>query len=227
MRLHLFDLDGTLTDSRGGLYASFRVGLAAVGCGDPTDAELAPFLGTPLPMVFRTLCPEISQAGIDRGIQAFRVYYEQEGIFGNRLYPGARDLLRAVSAIGGSAWIVTSKPEAQAVRVAALLKIDALIAGVIGAGPEETDTKTELVARALSAAGMPASKTLMLGDRHYDIIGARENGVLPVGALWGYGSRTELTEAGCTRFVRTCAEYCSKYLLADAADPREIVAAAG
>jgi phosphoglycolate phosphatase len=225
MRLHLFDLDGTLTDSRGGLYASFRVGLAAVGCGDPTDAELAPFLGTPLPILFRTLCPGIGQAGINRGIQAFRAFYEEEGIYGNRLYPGACDLLRAVRAIGGRAWIVTSKPEPQAVRVAALLDVETLVEGVIGAGPDETDTKTELVGRALSAAGIPASETLMLGDRHYDVIGARENGVLPVGALWGYGSRKELTDAGCTRFVRTCAEYCSKYLLTDALEPRRKVAA--
>jgi phosphoglycolate phosphatase len=36
----------------------------------------------------------------------------------------------------------------------------------------------------------------MVGDRSHDVLGARKNGVAAVGVLWGYGSRTELTNAG-------------------------------
>jgi phosphoglycolate phosphatase len=127
---------------------------------------LAPFLGTPLPKIFRTVRPDVSEAEIKHGMQVFRKHYEREGIHGNRLYPGVREMLREVRHVGGRAWIVTSKPEGHAVRVAGLLRIDTLVDGVIGAGLDEADTKTGLVSRALSAARVPASQAMMLGDRH-------------------------------------------------------------
>jgi phosphoglycolate phosphatase len=198
--LHLFDLDGTLADSKTGLYASFRAGLAVIGCPPQTDAALARFLGTPLPIVFRTVRPDVSAGDIDRGIQAFRAHYDRAGILGNDLYLGVPELLRAVRNAGRRNWIVTSKPEMHAVRVASLLGIDALIDGMVGAGLDETDTKADLVARALSDAAVPAANALMLGDRHYDVTGALVNGVTAVGALWGYGSRPELAQAGCRLF---------------------------
>jgi phosphoglycolate phosphatase len=212
MRLHLFDLDGTLTDSRGGLYASFRAGLAAIGCDVLTDAALGQFLGTPLPMVFRAVRPDVGQADIQRGMLAFRSHYEREGIYGNHLYPGVLFMLRAVRDAGLKAWVVTSKPEFQAKRVVSLLKIDRLIGGVVGAGVDELDTKTELVARALHNTGIKADQAVMLGDRHYDIIGARENHVRAVGALWGYGSRAELEDALCDDLVERPEDYCARYV---------------
>lgn len=226
MRLYLFDLDGTLTDSRPGLYGSFRAALAAIGCGDAADADLAPFLGMPLPMVFRTMRPDVSAAEIQTGMQAFREHFEREGIYGNILYPGVKDMLLAVRATGRKAWIVTSKPDGQAHRVVALLGIEELVDGVIGASLEETDTKTELVAHALATARVPASDALMLGDRHYDVTGARENGVLAVGALWGYGSKQELADAGCTCFVATPTAFRQTYLATPAKGLSRIAAVA-
>src|SRR5262249_3731873 len=93
-------------------------------------------------------------------------------------------------------WIVTSKPEPQAKKVVRLLNLDSLVDGVIGASLAETDTKTDLVKRALAAAKAASSAVVMVGDRHYDETGAIENNVLPIGALWGFGSRNELQQAG-------------------------------
>ena len=87
------------------------------------------------------------------------------------------------------------------------------------AGLDETDTKFGLIGRALAAANIRPDEALMLGDRHYDVIGARQNGVLPVGALWGYGSQQELAEAGCTQFVKTTAEFCTDFLVPAIAKP--------
>jgi phosphoglycolate phosphatase len=212
MKAYLFDLDGTLADSRAGLYPAFRAGLQAIGVASVRDEQLAAFLGTPLPEIFRAFRPEITQAGIDAGMAAFRAAYEITGIVDSQLYPGVIEMLAGIRARGSVVWVVTSKPEPQAVRVAAHLKLDAYVAGVVGASLAETDTKTELVARALQAAEVAGHEAVMLGDRHYDIIGSLANGVLPVGALWGYGSKEELAAAGCRHFVRSADEFRELYV---------------
>jgi phosphoglycolate phosphatase len=207
MKAYLFDLDGTLTDSREGLYPSFRAGLDAVGIPFVHDDQLAAFLGTPLPVMFRTLRPDVTQRDIETGITAFRLAYERVGVAANTLYPGVVEMLASIRRRGAVSWIVTSKPEFHAERVARHLKLDGYIAGVIGAGLAETDTKTDLVARALTAANVASADAVMVGDRHYDIVGALENNVVPVGVLWGYGTRKELEAAGCRRFVRSADEF--------------------
>jgi len=171
------------------------------------DSKLERFLGTPLPEMFRVLKPNISQQDVVAGIDAFRAAYEASGIEKNHLYPGVRPMLQAIERQACIAWIVTSKPQHYAVKVAKDLNIDRLVAGITGAGLDENDTKAELVAKALRDTRADASDAVMLGDRFYDMVGALENDVVPVGALWGYGSHEKLHGAGCRNFVSTPAEF--------------------
>lgn len=212
MKAYLFDLDGVLADSRPGLYLSFRAALKAIGVADVTDDALGRFLGTPLPEMFRTLKPAIARSEIAAGIKAFRAVYERDGIKQNHRYPGVHELLQAMVHGNASAWIVTSKPEFYAKQVAEFLGLDRYLSGVVGAGLEETDTKAGLIARALLQANVAGDAAIMLGDRHYDIAGALANNVLPVGALWGYGSRDELYEAGCRHFAQSPDEFRLEYV---------------
>ncbi len=203
MKAYFLDLDGTLTDSRPGLYPSFQAALKAIGVLALSDRQLARFLGTPLPEMFRTLKPDVSQAQIDIGIGAFRSTYELEGILKNCLYPGVIDMLKAIRDRHCATWIVTSKPEHYAIQVVRYLALHPYVAGVIGAGLDEKDTKTTLIRRALTNAHTESKEVIMVGDRHYDITGALQNDVLPVGALWGYGSYDELLAAGCRHFAQS------------------------
>ncbi len=212
MKAYLFDLDGTLTDSREGLFSSFRAALNGLAIADRSDEELDRFLGTPLPEMFRTLKPSVSKKEIATGIDAFRSAYETEGITRNRLYPGVMEMLEAVARRGASAWIVTSKPEHYAIQVVRDLGLSRHVRGVVGAGLDETDSKGELIARALVEAKLAGKDALMLGDRFYDVVGALENGVLPVGALWGYGTYEELHAAGCREFAASVNEFREKYV---------------
>lgn len=207
MKAYLLDLDGTLADSRPGLYPSFRSAIKAIGVAEQSDARLARFLGSPLPEMFRALKPGVSKTEIDAGIKAFRSVYEREGIARNRLYPGVPEMLTAIVGRDGTVWVVTSKPEAYALQVVKHLELDRYCAGVIGAGLDETDTKTGLIRRALLAAKVASGDAVMVGDRHYDIAGALENEVQPIGALWGYGSHDELFGAGCRQFARSPDEF--------------------
>lgn len=226
MKACFFDLDGTLADSRAGLYPSLRAACERLGINPPDDSELTRFLGTPLPRVFRSYRPDLTDAEIDAGMQAFRAVYENTGIRDNELYPGVIEMLAAAQRRGMKAWIVTSKPEPQASRVAQLLQIDRLVEGVIGAGLAETDTKTDLVSRAIAAAAVVAGEAVMVGDRHYDVIGALENGVRPVGALWGFGTYDELHRAGCRHFAHSPDEFRELFVETDRGFDQVVVAAA-
>lgn len=219
MKAYFFDLDGTLTDSREGLYTSFRAALQALAIPDVSDEALDRFLGTPLPEMFRTLRPGLAKADIVTGIDAFRAAYEAGGIMQNRLYPGVPQVLDAVVRKGCVNWVVTSKPQHYAVRVTQDLKIDKFVQGVIGAGLDETDTKGSLLARALVAAKVAGNDAVMLGDRSYDIIGALENRIMPVGALWGYGSYEELHAAGCRHFVASPDDFRTRFVDANVIQP--------
>lgn len=207
MKTFFFDLDGVLADSRPGIHASFRAALLAIGLPVLSDAELDGFLGTPLPEMFCSIKRDISSTEIETGIKAFRVAYEKDGIRQNRLYPGVISMLQSIVGRNYSAWIVTSKPEFYAKQVAKILEIDDYMKGIVGAGLNELDTKAGLIANALLRAGVVSNEVVMLGDRHYDITGAQENKVVPVGALWGYGSHAELYAAGCRYFAQTPKEF--------------------
>jgi phosphoglycolate phosphatase len=166
---------------------------------------LARYLGAPLPEVFSAL--GLPEDKIAAAIAAYRADYAARGIFMNALYPGVAEMLAAVGARGAKAFIVTSKQQGFAETVARNLGIGGYFAGIVGAGPGDKDTKTTLVAAALALAGTAAAETVMLGDRNYDVTGALQNGVTPVGALWGYGTRDELERAGCRDFADTVAEF--------------------
>lgn len=212
MQGFFFDLDGTLTDSRAGIVHCFRLALEAVGATGAEDRALQQQVGAPLPAMLKAFRPDLTESGIARGIAAYRAAYEREGIFANRLYPGVRALLTLARDSGRPAWIVTTKPAHYAEQVVDILEIRGLVAGVIGPGLEEFDTKTVLIHRALKAAGIAPDQAVMLGDRHYDVTGALETGVFPVGALWGYGAREELSAAGCRAFAHSAADFAQRYV---------------
>ncbi|WP_054164894.1 HAD hydrolase-like protein [Rhodopseudomonas sp. AAP120] len=212
MKAFFFDLDGTLTNSREGLHDSFRAALTAIGVAPLAEAELDLFLGTPLPEMFRTLKPEIRSNEIAAGIDAFRDYYEAHGIRQNEAYPGVREMLQALSSKVIPVWVVTSKPQSYAERVVRDLGFADLVTDVVGAGLEELDTKTDLVRRALDEAGVSPEDAVMVGDRRYDIEGAKANGVIAVGVAWGYGTREELRSAGCDYLVDSVKEFCHLFI---------------
>lgn len=208
--LFLFDLDGTLSDSRPGLLLAQKAAFTALEI--ETNADPSIFLGAPLPATFRQLSPGIDEIGIAYGMKKFREAYETFGLHNCPLYPGAEDLLAGLKAAGKSVWLATSKPRIYAGQILQHLGVAQYFDGLAAAGLDEKDTKTTLIAAALKQSGIHASAAVMLGDRAFDIIGALENGVKPVGALWGYGNREELAEAGCTDFATDIADFTARFV---------------
>ena len=193
----LFDLDGTLTDPREGIIACFKHALHGLGYCSPPDSDLECYIGPPLQECFASLLPSESPEQIDTAVDLYRQRFSTDGIFENEVYPGIHDALAELRTGGASIYIATSKP-CVFVDHFGLRSYFQMIYGSELDGTRSN--KSELIAHILAKESIPPRSTFMVGDRAHDVIGAITNGVFPVAALWGYGTREELNAAGATIF---------------------------
>lgn len=201
----LFDLDGTLTDSEPGIVNSVRYALRSFGM-EAEPATLRSFIGPPLYDSFRGTMG-MSDADAKRAVDTYRVYFRDKGIFENAPYPGVPEMLEALCAAGRRLIVATSKPEVFAKRIAEHFGFAGALEGVYGADMEgKRSSKIDVIRYAMRERGIAPSSAVMVGDRKYDITGAREAGLADIGVLYGYGSREELVEAGATRLAASVAD---------------------
>lgn len=194
----LFDLDGTLTDSRPGIIACLKHALVKMGEPAPADEDLLRFIGPPLRDAFAQLLrADLDAECVTAAIAAYRERFTATGMFENSVYARIPAVLDDLAARGARLYVATSKPRVFAERILDHFGLAARFEAIYGS---ELDgrlcDKTELIAHALAGSRLRASETVMIGDRHHDIVGALRNDVLAVGVLWGYGSEDELRGAG-------------------------------
>jgi phosphoglycolate phosphatase len=192
----LFDLDGTLTDSKPGIVGCIRFALEQSGMACPHDDVLATFIGPPLRRTFATLLGGAEPERVERAVALYRERFAQRGVFENRVYDGVPALLHTARRAGWTPYVATSKFQGYARQIVAHFGLGHHFSGVYGAGPDgQHDDKADLLAHILAIEGIAPDAAVMVGDRATDIAAARANGIRAVGALWGYGSRAELTAA--------------------------------
>ena len=211
----LFDLDGTLTDPGTGITRSVQYALQYYGIEETRREVLEAFIGPPLKeqfMKYYGFSPRQASEAIDH----YREYFQETGIFENQVYPGIRQMLKALKDDGRILWVATSKPEPFAQRILEHFDLDGYFSCVAGASMDETRVKKgEVIAYAIERMGAERRADLvMVGDREHDILGAAENGMDSIGVLYGYGSREELEQAGAGRIAKTVWEL-ERMLLGD------------
>lgn len=192
----LLDLDGTLTDPAPGILAGVRVALTAMGREIPADNELLSMIGPPIRVSFRRLLGD--EGDVEEGVRLYRAYVAQGGLKEAAVYPGILEALAELrEAYAGRVFICTAKSQPFAEAVAAHFGFSPHLAGVYGAHPDgQFEDKADLIAHMITAVGIDPATAIMVGDRSYDIIAARKNGMAALGVLWGYGSQAELLQAG-------------------------------
>jgi len=202
----LFDLDGTLTDSAAGIQRSTREALRRLNTEDggarpiPAESELGWIVGPPLRESFAKLAGEDNA---DRMLELYRERYDTIGIFENKVYDGVAAALDQLRARGDRLFVATSKRQVDAQRVVEHFGLDRYFDGVYGAQSDGRGAeKSAVLAAAIAGGGLDgAQRIVMIGDRRYDALGARAVGIPVIGALWGYGDRAELTEAGADPII--------------------------
>ena len=204
----LFDLDGTLVESGPGIIAAVRGAMASLGHALDAAEDFSWVVGPPLADVFaRLLAPFDAAAESPEAMQRYRDAFETVAALASPFFPGITDALAAFQAAGWTLFVATSKPEAVARRILAHERRDAAFRRIYGALDDVTLAhKPELIARLLAREALNPRRTVMIGDRSFDIAGAHANGMRAVGVLWGYGGAAELEQAGADAIAGNPAE---------------------
>lgn len=206
--MHLmFDLDGTLADSRVGITRCIQHALTEAGAIAPPLEELTRYVGPPLSAAFASLLRTDDMRQIQRAITSYRRCFDLVGLVENRLFPGIPEMLLAFEAAGHDMFVVTSKPRLYALRILEHLGIRSMFRAVHGPELEARRyTKEGLIREALVSAPPGTNHAIMIGDRAEDVHGAEANGLGTVAVAWGYGDPQELDAARPDRIVASPGE---------------------
>lgn len=209
----LFDLDGTLTDPKIGITSSVQYALRAFGIDEPDLDKLEPFIGPPLAdsfMEFYGFTPEQTRLAIEK----YHERFDNQGIYENELYKGMDSLLSSLKEGGKTLAIASSKPTPLVIRVLEYFHIKKYFDYIVGSELDGTRSKKEevveealrLMAPAPLSAWERREHVVMVGDRKFDIEGAKFFGLTSVGVSFGYAPAGELETAGADYIVDTVSE---------------------
>ncbi len=191
----LFDLDGTLTDPGLGIKNSIRYALHKQNRPIPNEEVLNAFIGPPLIETFMKYCA-VNRSEAESLLADYREYFKEKGMFENKVYPDIEKMLSALNKKGCCLFVATSKPEPFAKRILEHFNLATYFTFIGGSTLNETRTKkNEVIEYVLKENTLSAEECLMVGDRYYDIEGARKCGMKVAAVLFGYGSQEELSSA--------------------------------
>ncbi len=193
----LFDLDGTLVESASGIIANIRHAMTVIGRPLDPASDLSWAVGPPLRDIFARLLDPFGGVGVEEAFASYRATYDTVGLFESALYPGIAAALDGFRDDGWTLFVATSKPAAVARRMLAHFALADRFQAIYGSVADGALAhKPDLLGYILDTQGLARGRTVMIGDRSFDIAGAHANGLRAVGALWGYGGAAELTQAG-------------------------------
>ena len=202
----LFDLDGTLSDPKQGICGSVQYALKSFGIEEPDIDRLEPFIGPPLRdsfMKYYGFTPEQAEEAVAK----YRERFSVTGKYENTLYPGIAPLLHDLVRAGAKLAIASSKPTVYVEDILVHFGIRQYFDIVVGSELDGTrDRKEEVVDEALRQLdekyGAKPCEVVMVGDRCFDVEGAKAAGTRSVAVTYGYAQPGELEQAGADIIVR-------------------------
>ena len=203
-RIIFFDLDGTLTDAGPGIKACINYALGKMNfekLGMDSDWVVGPSLwGT-----FKKL--GIPEENLNEAVNLYRERYNVKGYLENSVYVGIPGQLAMLLEMGYVLSLATSKPTVSASAIIEYFNLKQYFLYEFGSNLDGSlSDKSILLKHALAVTGFEPNNALMIGDRQYDIIGAKSNLIKSVGVSYGYGSANELREAGADLLIEKPAE---------------------
>ena len=189
----LFDLDGTLTDPKEGITRSIQFSLDRLGASSPVADELTWCIGPPLRDSFARLLDTRDDDLLDHALIHYRARYSVTGMFENILYDEVAPSLGRIRDAGFRVFLATSKPGVFATRILEHFELTRFFHGIHGSELDGRLTdKGDLIAHILQTENLPPEATLIVGDRKFDILGGKKNGIKTAAVTYGYGSREEI-----------------------------------
>ena len=193
----LIDLDGTLTDPKVGITTSARYGLNKIGHPIADDLNIDWIIGPPLKAsLAKILNISIDDDLAEQALLGYRERFSVTGLFENLVYPTVAETLKTLNERGYTLYVATAKPTIYAKQILEHFNLAQNFKVIYGSElTGERTNKAELIAYILEQEKLNAEHCLMIGDREYDILGARKNGIEAIAVEYGYGASDELDRA--------------------------------
>lgn len=190
----IFDLDGTLTDSKPGILGCLQKVIDARGIS--TEGPLDRFIGPPVEEWVNDLLPNGSKDEQFKLAREYRACYDREGWSNNSVFPGVREMLVDLREQGFPLFVCTSKQQHFAVRILDAFELSPLFIAIYGDKAEySSHSKVDLLANVLREQHLYRDTAWMIGDRSFDFDAAHANSIRCLAAGWGYGSHEECAQA--------------------------------
>lgn len=203
----LFDLDGTVSESAGGIRMSLEHAIKSLGKPLPDLNDYTLYIGPPLIDTFRNVC-HFSEEDSRNGVELYRDFYDEKGKYVNKLYDGIREVLVKLRENGAKIAVCSSKYEKFAEEIVEILGVSDCFDAVCGSTLDGSrKDKKDLIPYAVKALGgnfeEDRQSVIMLGDTYFDARGAKQCGVDFIGVEYGYGSVETMRQEGAEVFAKT------------------------
>lgn len=198
----IFDFDGTICDTGEGILKSAKYALDAFGYKTPDDYHvLTCFIGPPLLVTFQEeFGADANQA--EELVKKFRERYTNIGLYESELYDGVKELLARLKDDGIKIGIASSKPQAYVEKLLEKFNVIKYFDSICAVSfTADCETKASIISRCLAELDAKGNEAIVVGDRKFDIEGAKSNYIDSVAVLWGYGNKIEFAEAGAKFIV--------------------------
>ncbi len=193
----LIDLDGTLTDPKVGITTSARYGLAKIGHPISDETNIDWIIGPPLKAsLAKILNVDVHNVLADQALLGYRERFAVTGLFENKVYPAVAETLANLQQQGFHLYVATAKPTVYARQILEHFDLAQYFTVIYGSELNgERTNKGDLIEYILQQEQLDAKECVMVGDREYDILGARRNAVPSIAVSYGYGSAEEIQNA--------------------------------
>ncbi|MEX2261811.1 MAG: HAD-IA family hydrolase [Bryobacteraceae bacterium] len=192
MRLLIFDLDGTLIDSRRDLIQAVNATRVHYRLGPLPSEVIYSYVGNGAPVLIRrVLGPEASYAQVAEALEYFIRYYRDHALDFTVLYPGVREALDRLRDTGSILAVLTNKPVRISQTIIDGLGIGGYFARVYGGNSFERKKPDPIgIETLMGECGAGREKTIMVGDSSVDVETARNAGVMACGVTYGFQPET-------------------------------------
>jgi phosphoglycolate phosphatase len=188
VNLLIFDLDGTLVDSKADLAQATNATRKMMGLPDLPQEVVTTYVGNGAPvLVRRALGPDYSDADVAQALEYFLTYYHQHLLDHTGLYAGVRQALDRLREGGAAMAVLTNKPIRSTEAIIEGLGLQSYFFRRYGGNSFEQKKPDPVGIRALIAeSGAAREDTFMVGDSYVDIRTARNAAVKACGVSWGF-----------------------------------------
>ncbi len=196
IKLIIFDLDGTLTDSLADLTDTTNHMLARFSRPALAQEQVRKLVGQGARNLVERAMTGASAEEVDDALGVFLSYNDTHIADKTRLYPGVKDFLEMSQAGQREMAVVSNKNVALCRKLLAVLGIDGYFGAVLGADSLSfRKPSPEPLLKLIRDFGVSAAETVMVGDSINDIAAGRRAGVVTIGCSYGYGDISELEKA--------------------------------